>query len=756
MPDSEFRLYGYILESLKSLGWDTRSPSKGGQVYTQNEISQHRRLKAALGRLRPENVVVVGENSFWVIEAKGDLANLELALEEAEDYANRINEFSNLSCQIVTGIAGSPETTHYIETRCLVEGSWQPLVINKRRSTGFISPRQVTDVLNSGNASLDEFDIDDALFNEKVIEINSILHDGAINKRNRAGVLSCLLLALAQDEKMEVNNDPEILIRDINSRAEQMLRSFGKGGFYREIAINLPASEGNHIKHRDALKKSIEVLRGMNIASAISSGRDVLGQCYERFLKYANDAKEIGIVLTPRNITTFAAELANVKRNDVVFDPACGTGGFLVAALDKVRREGADVEDFKRGNLYGIEQDPLVATLAIVNMIFRGDGSSNIFEGDSLRKEAGIKPNKVLMNPPFALKNQYEWQFVDRALEIMKEDGLLFSILPTTTIGGSSNNRKEITWRTQLLKKHTLVAVVKLAEELFYPHVSKGTYGVLIRAKRPHDIDNDPVVWAIHKDGQARTKTAAVPDDNTEMLVKAIGNFVATRTRPDCSPMEMECCPIGDLGGRALDLAPENYIGRKSSLGKYELSVVKKNIEDGRRLLDFKITPRPDVAMDNCRPVFLEELFSEIEKGQSGREKELPPGQLPLISTAEINNGISCFVDERSAKKVYPAGLITISANGGSCFAHYHDYDFAANGDVFVLRLRPELCSQAFSIFVCTAVNGESWRYNYYRKFNKSQLDRLEIRVPVNDFGEFDHCRINQLVSETRGPPSSS
>ena len=69
---------------------------------------------------------------------------------------------------------------------------------------------------------------------------------------------------------------------------------------------------------------------------------------------------------------------------DIVLDPACGTGGFLVAAFDHVRRIGtsAQLERFRKYNLFGIEQESYVAVLAIVNMIFRGDGKNNITEGN--------------------------------------------------------------------------------------------------------------------------------------------------------------------------------------------------------------------------------------------------------------------------------------------------------------------------------------------------------------------------------------
>lgn len=494
MPDSEFRLYGYITRLLVESGWDIRPPQRGGQVYAQNEALRDEGLKAALGQGRPEYVVELGSGEYWVIEAKSDLRDLPAAIEQAEGRADLINR-QGLSCRIITGVAGSPDTTHYIETRVLVAGSWKPLILNNRESTGFVSPSQVAAILSNGNELL-EYDIAESLFDEKATKINQVLHQGGINKRNRAGVLASLLLALAKDERMRISDSAMTLIRDVNSRAEQVLREHNKGLFFDAIKIDEPTSPDNHIRHRIALTKTVEMLRDLNIASAINSGRDVLGQFYEQFLKYANDAAELGIVLTPRHITNFAAEIVNVRRDDKVFDPACGTGGFLVAALDKVRKTGGDVTNFKLGNLYGVDNDKLCAALAIVNMIFRGDGSSNIFEGDCFAHHVTMSPDKVLMNPPFALEEQ-EWKFVDRALGIINQDGLLFSVLPTSSVGSPQDGRGEITWRKEMLRRHTLIAVVKLPEDLFYPHVSKGTVGVVIRANKPHDIDNDKVVWAI-------------------------------------------------------------------------------------------------------------------------------------------------------------------------------------------------------------------------------------------------------------------
>ena len=478
--NSEFRLYPFIEKSLAELGWDIRNPLKypDGQVFNQNEVLHDKVLKPLLGKLKPENVVKVKEEVYWVIEAKADYKDIEVAVSEAKDvYATKINQSPSVKCLFITGIAGNQDSTFFVETYYLSKkGRWESVKINGVDATGFISPAQALYIIENDSPNLKDQEIKEELFFKKANSINEILHHGAINKRNRARVIASLLLALVNDEYFRISTNPITLIEDINARVRALLSEYDKENFAQEISISLPTSKDNHRKNRRAIVDCIQELKSMNIKSAINSGTDLLGTFYEVFLKYANDAKEIGIVLTSRHITRFAANVTNVSYKDYVYDPTCGTGGFLVSGLDRVKKTSPkEIKKFKESHIFGIEQDPEVVGLALVNMIFRGDGNSNIYEGncfdnvfvktDNKIQKTSIKdydPEKherfitrTLMNPPFAIMEE-EYRFVDHALTQMIDGGLLFTILPTSAMTSTSNGRGEISWRKELLKRHTL------------------------------------------------------------------------------------------------------------------------------------------------------------------------------------------------------------------------------------------------------------------------------------------------------------
>ena len=119
-----------------------------------------------------------------------------------------------------------------------------------------------------------------------------------------------------------------MLIGEINARSKDVLTEHSKPEFAPYVRILPPSNTKNHVKFKGALVKTIQTLQNLNIRSAMNSSTDVLGQFYEVFLKYGNGAKEIGIVLTPRHITRFAVKAVGVSSDDIVLDPACGTGGF--------------------------------------------------------------------------------------------------------------------------------------------------------------------------------------------------------------------------------------------------------------------------------------------------------------------------------------------------------------------------------------------------------------------------------------------
>ena len=448
MKDSEFRAYVWISGRLKALGWDCRNPSSGGQVYTQHECHAEKEIRTCLGRGVPENIVKVREGVLWIIEAKRSHADLGKALDEAKGYAKKINRSQRISARFVSGVAGTESSTFLVNTQYWNGGRFLPVTMNGRPITGLMSPLIAEDIVANSSPKIKDILIDRALFLATAERINAILHDGGINLKDRAQVMSALLLARLDDTSPNVDASPAVLIREINARAERILKEQGKPTYSPYAELKLPATSDNHLKYKVALVRTIQELNNLNIQSAMNSGADVLGEFYEVFLKYGNGAKEIGIVLTPRHITTFIADTMNITSKDVLYDPCCGTGGFLVAGFDRVGRNSrkTDLDRFKQNNIWGVDQDTPVVTLAIVNMIFRGDGKNNITEGNCFHKHI-VKTNglckysstpaesdeqkivtKVLMNPPFPTSKgqDKEYEFVDAALLQMQDRGLLF------------------------------------------------------------------------------------------------------------------------------------------------------------------------------------------------------------------------------------------------------------------------------------------------------------------------------------------
>ncbi len=579
---SEVHAYSHILvELLGKKGWNKK------QIFTQQECLTIKLIADALGQTHPENIVQLGETSYYVIEAKNERAKVDLALKEArEDYADLINRSKVIKAPFITGIAGNSDEGFIAASQFFKDGKWLTITENDIEITWLLSRAQIDRILAEHTPNLRDVEIDEKEFLKAAEEINGFLHEGGVHKDIRARVIAAILLALKEGTDINLDEAPAVLIDSINSRVDLVLKRAKKPEFCSYVHIEKPSSEDNHNKLKKALVLTIQELLELNIRSAMKSGKDVLGRFYEVFLKYGNGAKEIGIVLTPRHITQFAAEALDVQASDLVLDPTCGTGGFLVAAFDEVKRKtepSDDWEKFKNWGLYGIEEQDFIVSLALVNMIFRGDGKNNVIGGDCFAKWLTAKTHngdvfaeylssdstkrippitKVLMNPPFPKKKtDYKpYLFIEHALKQMQNDGVLFSILPYSCMikrGGY------LAWRKRLLKENTLLSVITFPEDLFYP-VGVHTIGVFIRKGVSHGASRSVLWFRALNDGRLKKKGKRLEHPKARndypTILQIIKRFISgERIKVVSIPAFQKLCEI-DWSDEDLELVPEAYL----------------------------------------------------------------------------------------------------------------------------------------------------------------------------------------------------
>jgi len=581
--------YGWIKARLKALGWDARNPSRmeAGRVWTQTQALNDPELKRLLGAKHPENIVKVTERVLWVIEAKPLHEQLDTAYQEAVGRARIINVSPKYQVLFVSGVAGNDIDSYLVKNGFFDGHDFVPVTMNDVPTTGLLTEQQLRNVLESGRPDLAELVIDEKLFRDTAERISAILHLGAVPPPQRAGVMAALLLSMLSDTSPNIESrEAAVLVTDINGRVQTELRRQGKSEFYEYVKIPLPAAADNLMKLRGALVQTLQELHNLNIRSALNSGADWLGTFYEVFLKYANWAQKLGIVLTPRHVTRFVADVMDVQVGDVVYDPTCGTGGFLVAAFDSMKRRANETQlaQFKQYGVFGVEQDDGIAALAVVNMIFRGDGKNNIKAGDCFKTflaphidhmtptakfvaEASATPSppvsKVMMNPPFALKrsNEKEYKFVDQALKQIQHGGLLFSVLPYGILVRPGGYR---TWREHSLLTHnTLLAVITFPEDLFYP-VGVHTLGIFVQKGIPHPR-SQKVLWlrAVH-DGLAKSKGRRLPNarvsNDFERVHDTLKAFLHNTAYPIPSIERLQKASPIDFSDKLLELVPEAYL----------------------------------------------------------------------------------------------------------------------------------------------------------------------------------------------------
>jgi len=252
---------------------------------------------------------------------------------------------------------------------------------------------------------------------------------------------------------------------------------------------------------------------------AMAGHLDIMGEMYSEFLKYAlGDGKEIGIVLTPPYVTKMMAQILNINQHSKVMDLATGSAGFLISAMEIMIQDAENtfgkkttavekqIEQIKKTQLLGVELNAEMFTLAATNMILRGDGSSNIQKGNSFNTPEKIytdfNANRLLLNPPFSY-TENGMPFIAFGLDKMQKGGLGAII-----IQDSAGSGKAIKTNQALLKKHSLIASIKMPTDLFQPMAGVQTSIYIFEAHTPHDFEKTVKFIDFRNDGYKRTSRA--------------------------------------------------------------------------------------------------------------------------------------------------------------------------------------------------------------------------------------------------------
>lgn len=233
------------------------------------------------------------------------------------------------------------------------------------------------------------------------------------------------------------------------------------------------------------LKKVITLI---NEESWLVMDGDVKGAIYESILEKNGQDKKSGAgqYFTPRSLIQAMVDVACPQIGETVCDPACGTGGFLLAAYDYMKPQSSDKakQDFLRNNaLHGYDNTALVVTLASMNLYLHGIGTdrSPIICQDSLEKAPSTLVDVILANPPFGTRpagsveidrqdfyvetKNNQLNFLQHMMVMLKNGGRAAVVLPDNVLfeGGAGE-----AIRKELLKNFNLHTILRLPTGIFY------------------------------------------------------------------------------------------------------------------------------------------------------------------------------------------------------------------------------------------------------------------------------------------------
>jgi type I restriction enzyme M protein len=249
----------------------------------------------------------------------------------------------------------------------------------------------------------------------------------------------------------------------------------------------------NYMKSGTLLRQVINKINSINFNA--QSDRHQFNDLYEKLLKDLQGAGNSGEYYTPRALTEFIVEMVDPQLGEVILDPACGTGGFLVNAIDHMRKQvrTVEAEALLQESLRGVEKKQLPHLLCLTNMILHGiDAPTTIRRANTLTRPLrdygpADRVDVIVTNPPFggieepgieqnfpqAVRTRETADlFLVLIMRLLRPGGRAGMVLPHGTLFGEGVKTRI---KQQLLEECNLHTIVRIPNSAFSPYTNIAT-----------------------------------------------------------------------------------------------------------------------------------------------------------------------------------------------------------------------------------------------------------------------------------------
>lgn len=340
------------------------------------------------------------------------------------------------------------------------------------------------------------------------------------------------------------NADPATMFGLFESKVVQFIRE--RGGTFADAVFTIPSPS--------VLSRLVDLVDKVPYSGSLDNGA-----VYEYLISKITTKNSSGGFPTPRHVIDLMVKIVDPQPGDVISDPACGSGGFLVAAANHLRENHPDLltnehhrNHFHHKLLHGVENDPAFARMATMNLLLHGIEQPDVQRRDSLapwpETERAGGYTLILTNPPFSGsvekssldKDLYRdvksttkaALFVGRALSLLETGGRAAVIVPEGVLFGAK--KAQVALRKTLIDEHKLDGVIRIPAASYQPFSSTQT-AILVFTKTGAGGTDRVWFYEIRADGWSLDKKrTAVPETD---LPDVLARWVTLRD-PECPELQ--------------------------------------------------------------------------------------------------------------------------------------------------------------------------------------------------------------------------